>query len=568
VIYAWDAHIMERQISSAEVITEQGRVDWAVVKVTAELSRLRESAGKSMGGPAAKIFDAQLMIAGDQEFLRKVKEEIKSTERNAEFVYSSLVDQSTEPLRRSHDSYMRQMLLDIEAVSVKILGYLTGDNVHSETPFPPNTVIVARRLTPGETLSYHERGAVGIVTAEGSSTSHMALIARALGVPAVVGAEKILNQVRNGVRLIVDGGLGKVYIEPDDALWDKYKRQKRAGGREMIHKLAELPEFPPRTKDKHPVDLEANIELPGPRDKELSERGVGVGLYRTEFIYLQSNHFPPEEEQFETYDAIAAQYAPRHVVMRTFDLGSDKYVEELQPLHESNPALGWRGIRTSLDMPNIFRAQIRAILRASTRKNVKILLPMVTDFEEIVRARKFIRSMMAELRKEKRTFDSRIEIGAMVEVPASALAASTIVGVADFLSIGTNDLVQYTMAVDRDNHRVAGLYNMFHPAPLRLIAMTLDAARRAGKPVTICGEMAGELRALPLLVGMGAKALSMNPTKIYNASRLVSAFSLREAKDLMKKVLAAQTLKETEKLLNQFHARALARVKGVISERA
>ncbi len=566
VVFTLDSMAPERPISTDEVNREHQRLDTAVEKAVAELKEIRERAGKHAGGPVAKIFDAQLMIASDAEFLKSVKEQITARLQCAEGVYSSLVSENTRSLRKSKDSYMRQMLTDIESVSKKVLSHLTGNGDTADHPFPPNTIIVAKRVTPAETLRFYERGAVGVVSAEGSAHAHMALIARALYLPAVVGADRVQNKIRNGDRLIVDGGLGKVFIKPDDALWESYQSKKGGDSLESIKRLSGLDKFPPVTTDGHTVELAANIELPGPRDAELSERNVGVGLYRTEFIYLQSNHFPAEDEQFEYYDNIAEQYAPQKVVLRTFDLGSDKYVEELQPLPESNPALGWRGIRTSLGSPPLFKTQLRAILRASTRKNVKLMLPFLSDVGELTRARRIIKRVMVELQREKVDFDTDIEIGAMIETPSAALTTDCFAQSAAFLSIGTNDLLQYTMAVDRDNNRVADLYRMFHPAQLRLIQMTIDSARKRDVPVTVCGEMAGDMRAVPLLIGMGANGLSMNPASLYEAASVISALSMAEAKAFAEETLRAATVKETEQLVDAFHDKLKSRLTGVFSE--
>ncbi len=567
VVFTLDSMAPERPISPDEVQRECQRLDTAIEKTIAELTEIRERAGKRAGGPVVKIFDAQLMIASDAAFLKTVKEQIAARLQCAEGVYSSLVAENTRSLRKSKDSYMRQMLTDIESVSKKALAHLTGNGDRTDHPFPPNTIIVARKITPAETLNFYERGAVGVVSAEGSAHAHMALIARALYLPAVVGAERVQNKIRNGDRLIVDGGLGKVFLKPDDALWESYKSKQGGDSLESIKRLSGLDRFPPVTTDGHEVELAANIELPGPRDSELAERHVGVGLYRTEFIYLQSNHFPEENEQFEYYDSIAEQYAPQKVVMRTFDLGSDKYVEELQPLPESNPALGWRGIRTSLGSPALFKTQLRALLRASTRKNVKLMLPLLSDISEFTRARRIIKRVMVELRKEKVEFDADIEIGAMIETPSAALTADSFARNVSFFSIGTNDLLQYTMAVDRDNNRVADLYRMFHPAQLKLIQMTIDAARKRDIPVTVCGEMAGDMRAVPLLIGMGATGLSMSPAKLYEAASMISALSSNEAKALANAVLTVETLKETEQLIETFYNQLKSRLTGVFSER-
>ncbi len=568
VVYSWDAFVAERSILPEEVPAEKLKVDLAIEKTIAELTRIRESAGKTLGSAASKIFDAQLMIAGDFEFLRKVKNGISKRLVNAESVYSSLLEESTATLRKARDPHMRQMLTDIEAVSKKALLHMTGDNLGQERRFPADTIVVAKKLTPAETLHYQELGVAGVVTSEGSAHSHMALIARAVYLPAVVAVDRAQNKIRNGVRLIVDGGLGKVFVAPDDALWESYKSRVSADAQTNIARLADLKHIPPVTTDGHTVELAANVELPGARDKILAEFGIGVGLYRTEFMYLQSNHFPDEDRQFEYYDTIAGQFAPHKVVMRTFDLGSDKYVEEFQPLQESNPALGWRGIRTSLGMPAIFKTQLRAILRASTRGNVQILLPMLTDIDEWRRAQRVIRRVMVELRNEGVEFDQSIPLGAMIEVPSAALTAECFAQQTSFLAVGTNDLAQYTLAVDRDNNRVADLYRMFHPANLKLIKLTIDAGKKFGKPVSICGEMASEPQAAPLLIGMGATSLSMAPGKLYGAAALISALSYQEMKELADKTLALATLKETEKILRQFYESAKEKAPEAFSEPA
>lgn len=568
LVYSWDALIHEAPIAEDAVTAEQERFERAVEKTIAELKRIRVSAGKTAGGPVIKIFDAQLMIAGDQEFIKAVKENIARRQVNAEAVYSSMVDESTATLRRSKDSYMRQMLVDIEAVSKKTLAYLTGDGGEKTYPLPPNTIIVAKRLTPAETLRFHERGAVAVICAEGSPHSHMALIARAIYMPAVVNVDRIQNRLRNGMRVVVDGGRGEVIIEPDEGTWRSFKKRAGRGGLTLISKLAELDRFPPVTTDGHEVQLAANIELPGPHDRALAARGVGVGLYRTEFIYLQSNRFPDENDQFEYYDAIAAQYAPQEVVMRTFDLGSDKYAEEFQTLNESNPALGWRGIRTSLDMPKMFKTQLRAILRSSARGNVKILLPMVSSLDEVIRAEKVIKRVKAELRREGKPFDSDIEVGVMIEVPSAALMSRGFAERSCFLSIGSNDLIQYTLAVDRDNNRLSGLYRKFHPAVLRLMKQTFDDARLFKRPVYVCGEMAGDDVAAPLLIGMGATKLSMNPTRLYRTARMISAMSYQEMREMADETLSADTFEDSERVVYEFHEKIKSRLTGVFDERS
>jgi phosphotransferase system enzyme I (PtsI) len=315
---------------------------------------------------------------------------------------------------------------------------------------------------------------------------------------------------------------------------------KKRQGPAAITRIRKLPQYPPLTADGKPISIAANLELPGPVDQILSEQGIPVGLYRTEFLYLQSEHFPDEQMQYEAYAQIAEQYAGGSVILRTFDLGSDKMKPGMENiLHESNPALGWRGIRSMLEMPEVFKDQIRGMLRASTRKNLRIMLPMVSDLWEYEKARKLIGQAMLELRRARIPFDEDIPVGIMVEVPSAALMADHLAEKVDFISIGTNDLTQYTMSADRTNERVASLYSAFHPSVLHLIKMTVDACKKHRKPVSICGEVAGDMLALPLFIGMGVDQLSMNPAKIFDMCRLVRKIDSQLVRHVVGSVMAS-----------------------------
>ena len=546
--------IEERIIPAAHIEQEIVRLDNAIDETLVELESWRKSAGQKIGGPVAKIFDTQVMIASDREFLRQVKEEIRSSHKNADYVYSLLVEASLSPLRTSSDAYMRQMIVDIEAVSRRVITNLTGSHDKQAAKFPPGCIFVAQEFTPGEILGLYERHAAGIVTTGGSAISHMALVARSLLLPTVVAAEQSHLKIKSGDRIIIDGDSGQVTINPADEEWKELRKNKAKLTSQHIVRLQKLPNFPPKTADGVAIEVAANIDLPGPIDSILSGHKVGVGLYRTEFLYLQHGSFPSEDKQFEVYDEVISKYYPQPVVVRTFDLGSDKYFAGDKQIHESNPALGWRGIRAALDMPKIFKDQLRAILRASYRKNVKILLPMVADVSELRKASSLIKRSMVELRQKGIPFDKDIEIGVMIEVPSAAVAAEDMAQKVTFFSIGSNDLTQYTLAADRDNQRLARIFNSLHPSVLRLIRITMEAAKKHNIPVAVCGEMSGDVLAIPLLIGMGISQLSMNPSKLPAACRLIARINYKDTVKLADEIAMMRTSKEVENRLFEFNS--------------
>ncbi|UCE24007.1 MAG: phosphoenolpyruvate--protein phosphotransferase [Candidatus Zixiibacteriota bacterium] len=539
VVLPGDVEFAEIAVPASRVNDEIAALEEAVKLTVAEISDLLESAGKKIGGPVARIFDAQLLIADDEQFLDQVRHAIRSQRRNAGFIYNSLVKETTAPLKSSPDSYMRQMATDIEAVAQRVLSHLSGHD-KSDLKFPPNTILVGKMFTPGDVLSYRQRKAVGFLVGEGGANSHMALISRALRLPVVV-AKNAYFEIANEANLIIDGTSGEVIVNPSDEDWTEYQKRKKRQGPAAIARVRKLTEIPPVTADGKAVNVGANLTLRGPADEVLSEQRIPVGLYRTEFLYLAHYDFPGEDEQFEYYDQIAEKYANSYVVFRVFDLGYDKLVADADWPHEDNPAMGWRGMRAMLDMNQIFKTQVRAILRASTRKNIKILLPMITDVAELEQARKLISQAKFKLRKQGIAFDDSIQTGIMIEVPSAAMTADTLMKKADFVSIGTNDLTQYTLAADRTNNRVACLYNSFHPSVLGLIKITVDAARKHGKPVAICGELAGDPLALPLLVGLDLDLLSMNPARIFDICRLIRKVDSGMARHLLGSVLASET---------------------------
>ncbi len=548
-----DMSVAEVVITAPEVPREIAALRKAVDETVADLRRLRASAGKDAGGPVTKIFDALLLIADDQDFCGKVVDEIGLRRRNAGFVYNSMVQQVTDPLKTSKDQYMRQMAGEVDAVARRVLSHLSGFGQQSKLKFPANTVLIGKSFAPGETLGYRNRKAAGLIVGEGGRNSHMALIARSVMMPVAVVDEN-WAQIPHDASIILDGTLGIVIVHPTDSDLAEYQTKARRQGSVLATHLKSLTDMPPRTADGVEIQVMANLELPGPTDDILAVQHIPVGLYRTEFLYLESSRFPDEDEQYAYYLQIAEKFADTTVVLRTFDLGADKVrSNDIMP-QEDNPALGWRGIRMMLEMSEIFKTQIRAILRASVHKNLKILLPMISDASEVDKARKIISQIMMELRHARVPHDPDIKIGVMIEVPAAALTVDILAPKVDFFSIGTNDLTQYTLSVDRNSTRVTDLYNPLHPSVLMLVKMTVDAALTHKIPVAICGEIAGDLIALPLFIGMGVREFSMNPAKIFEVCRHVNRVDSQAARNLTNAIMAGLSTTSVKRKLESYAA--------------
>ncbi|MFH1687600.1 MAG: phosphoenolpyruvate--protein phosphotransferase [bacterium] len=542
----------EVRILSSQVADEHAALDRAVANTIKELRSLHQAAQSKLVGPVAKILDAQLLIAGDQEFLKEVKEQIQKRRRNAGFVYGRLVKRTVDPLKGSKDRYMRQMAQDIEAVAGRVLSHLSGNN-RFDVKFSSNTILVGKNFAPNDILNYRERDGVGFVVSEGGTDSHMALIARSLMLP-VVQATDAWNLIPNGSRVIIDGTTGQVLVNPKDAEWSEFGRRQRKQGPALIKRLGQLTDIPPRTLDGREVQVAVNISLPGPADEALAARGFPVGLYRTEFMYLAQGSFPTEQEQYENYRAIVDKFAVGGTIIRTFDLGCDKIQTGSAWTQESNPALGWRGIRPMLDMTEIFKTQVRAILRASAGRNLKMMLPMISSVAEVDRARKLIGQVKLDLRRKQVAFDENMALGIMVEVPSAALMARALIKKIDFMSIGTNDLTQYTMAADRTNQRVSRLYDPLNPAVLNLVGQTVAACKEQGKPVSICGEIAGDPLALPFFIGLGVNSLSMNPSRVFDICRAVKKIDSQSAQLIVASVLSSDSARSVRRKLENYRA--------------
>ncbi len=543
--------IVRRAVPASGTKAEIDRLEQASQQVIAELQASRNRALKTIGEQGTKVFEAQIMIASDPQFSTTVTERIARDRVNAEYAYQEEMAVTLDRLQKSKDPYLRQMVHDIGSVSDRVLAILTGVGDRNKNGFDSPTVLVGRIFSPGQIMAYAKRNVVGFLTEEGGPTSHMGLIIRALGIPSVMGEFGIGESLVTGMQVMVDGNHGEVIINPDQETWRSYRRLRHRKLAQPFAVLLNTDKIEPICQDGRAVKLAANLEFPGSLDDHLARLGIGVGLYRTEFLYFARQSFPDEDEQYDIYSAIARRFKPLPVTLRTFDLGGDKYAGEFGAVHEDNPALGWRGIRVSLDAPRLFKSQLRAMLRASAEGNVRILLPMVSDVTEVEETINLIQKLKRELRRAKTPIGDTVPVGVMIEIPSAAMSADYLAEKSDFLSIGTNDLIQYTMAADRSNHRVARYYMEHHPAVFKLIQMTIMAAHNNGIPVTVCGEMAGSRLMAPLLVGMGVDELSMNPTQLPVIADWVSRFRYVDAKRFASRVLRLTTADKTARALKE-----------------
>ncbi len=493
---------------------ESVRLDSALSDVRAELERISEGLPDSAPAEARALIDIHLMILEDPLLVDGAREAIFEQAWNADWALAMQAGKLAEQFESFEDPYLRERSRDVRQVAERVLKALAGSGpLASEGDA---TIYVAEDIAPADMLAL--KSALGFAIDLGGTTSHTAILARSMNVPAVVGLNCAHELIRDDDWLIVDGDGGMLIVAPDETVLAEYRHRQAAGALELA-RLRRLLHVPSRTLDGIDVLLGANIELPEEADPAREAGAAGVGLFRTEFLFMNRRALPGEDEQFEAYRAAVQAMQGRPVTIRTLDVGADKALSSTEPVVMPNPALGQRAIRLSLARPEMFLEQLRAILRASAYGAVRLLLPMLTHSHEIEHSLRLIERARAQLRDANVPFDAALPIGGMIEVPAAALSANLFVRRLDFLSIGTNDLTQYTLAIDRADHAVASLSDPFHPAVLRLIAGTIRAARRAGKPVSVCGEMAGDPHATRMLLGMGLREFSMHPASLLRVKR-------------------------------------------------
>ncbi len=527
----------DRPLAPGEEKSEARRLRAAIRRSLDEIQALRECMLSDPDDPGLKILDVQRMLLDDQDFQKKVLDQIRLKQKTAASALAAVFRETVAPLESAGSEYFRARAADLLDVKRRILKHLEGSEA-TVRPIPRGSIVVASEISPSETTSFDPEMVCGVITDHGGPTSHAAILARSRGIPAVVGLGNVAGHVREGDLILVDGYRGTVIARPGPSELKDFEKLRRREAR-RTRRMAERDAGPAVTVDGHPITLLANMESEEDAAKILEAGAQGVGLFRTEFFYLKGRNLPDEEEQYRVYRKIAHRFRPSPVTIRTLDAGGDKFASFLGTRKENNPFLGLRGIRFSLSHPEIFRTQVRAVLRASAHGHVRILFPMISCCEEVDAALRTVDEAARELRKEGRPMADRIERGIMIEVPAAVTLADLLAQQVDFFSIGSNDLIQYTLAVDRGNEKLAYLYDPLHPAVLRALAHTVSAANRARIQVSSCGEMSGSPYGAAVLIGLGCTHLSMSP------------FQIREVKDLVRRVALVDLRRLAEEALRQ-----------------
>ncbi|EAE0007430.1 phosphoenolpyruvate--protein phosphotransferase [Listeria monocytogenes] len=536
-----------------DVESEVKRFESALEVSRTELSMIREKAAKDLGEDKAQIFDAHLLVLNDPELTGPIEESIKNSKTNAETALQETTDMFIGMFESMDNEYMRERAADIKDVRKRVLSHLLGVTIPNPALIDEEVVVVAADLTPSDTAQLNRNFVKGFVTDIGGRTSHSAIMARSLEIPAVVGTKEVTASVAKNDIVIIDGLEGNVIIHPTEeqiahyekiksdfalqqAEWDKLKNEKTV------------------SKDGVHVELAANIGTPNDLEGVISNGGEAVGLYRTEFLYMGRDNFPTQEEQFEAYKAVVSGMDGKSVVVRTLDIGGDKTLPYLELPEEMNPFLGFRAIRLCFANEELFRTQLRALLRASVYGNLKIMFPMIATVNEFRQARDILLDEKAKLKAAGTEVSDSIELGIMIEIPAAAVLADQFAKEVDFFSIGTNDLIQYTMAADRMNERVSYLYQPYNPSILRLVKMVIDASHKEGKWTGMCGEMAGDQTAVPLLLGLGLDEFSMSASSILKSRSLIKRLDQSEMVKLAEEALNKSTAEEVVELVEKYTA--------------
>ena len=522
----------------------------ALNKTISDIEAIRERASATLAEEELAIFDAHLMMAQDPEYSGQITEMIK-TGVTADHATKQVSDMMIGMFEAMDNEYFKERAADIKDVSFRLLCNILGQTIPDLTAIDEEVVIVAEEMTPSDTAQLNKKYALGFVTEIGGKTSHAAIMAVSLGIPAVVGCTGIMAGCKHGDKIILDAKEGTVIINPSEEELKEYTERRDAFLKEK-EALQVLKDKPSITLDGHQVELVSNIGSPKDMDGVLENGAEGVGLYRTEFLYMEStDDFPSEDAQYEAYKVVLEKAQGHRVVVRTLDIGGDKKLPYFEFDPEMNPFLGYRAIRLCLDRKDIFKTQVRALLRASVYGKLAIMFPMIATINEFTEAKQFVLDTKEELKKEGVAVSDEIEIGMMVEIPASAVLADEFAKYADFFSIGTNDLIQYSMAADRMSEKVAYLYQPLNPSILRLIKMTIDGAHSQGRWCGMCGEMGGDPMAAPVLLGLGLDEFSMSSSRILPTRRIITSLNKKEMEELAGKALKCHTEEEVVKLVNE-----------------
>ncbi|MBA4135695.1 MAG: phosphoenolpyruvate--protein phosphotransferase [Opitutus sp.] len=546
-------------VEPAKRMAEIARFEQALVTTRQQIAKIRQQVSKNLSEDEALIFDAHQMVLEDQALISETIREFETTGLNIETCFNTIAQRYIAAFAEIDDEYLRERAADIKDVTRRLLHTLLGQTAMQLTELVEKRIIVAQDVSPSEAAGIDRSAALGIVTDAGSRTSHAVIVARSMKIPSVVGTRDLTQRVKDGDWLIVDGYEGVVVVNPTQATLFRYgKIQKEKSSFES--RLMTANELPSETIDGVHVTLRANIEKADEVALVKQYRGDGVGLYRTEYLYLSSTRMPTEEQQYANYRAIVEGLAPAPVTIRTLDIGGDKPLPGNPQLigPEANPFLGFRAIRLCLEHPELFKEQLRAILRASAHGKVEVMYPMIGCAEELAAANQLLEQAKAEVRARGQAFDEKIRIGTMIEIPSAAIAADILAPHCQFFSIGTNDLIQYLLAIDRGNNRIAHLYDPAHPAVLRVLKQVIDAAHHARIKVSVCGEMAGDPIFAPLLIGLGVDELSMTPPLIPAVKFVIRAMKFSDAEKLASDALAQTDSKKTAALVEAFYQRHVA----------
>lgn len=536
--------IENKKIGSIE--TEIERFTASLRKAKEELSELKEKAINCMGAEEALIFDAHIMLLEDHELKKAVEDTIKNEKVSAEVAVEKVFDYYAQLFSSMEDEYMKARESDIRDIGERIIGILSGTKNELSLPF--ESILVAEDLAPSDTAQLDVKMVKGFAIQRGSKTSHSVIMARALGIPAVVGLAHILEEVNTGDTLIIDGNSGEIIVNPDEKTLDEYKEKLELLEKRKI-RLERYKSEKARTSDGKEIEVAGNIGTLADLNNVLENGGDGVGLFRTEFLYMGRKHLPSEEEQFEVYREVAQRCGEKPVIIRTLDVGGDKKIPYLDIEDEMNPFLGCRAIRICLERNDIFKPQLRAILRAGKYGNLKIMFPMISTLEELQDAKRVLLEVKRDLRNENVDFAEDIEVGIMIETPAAVMIADILAEEVDFFSIGTNDLIQYILAVDRTNEKISKLYNPYHPSILRAIHQVIAVGHKAGIKVGMCGEAAGDELLIPFLIGSDLDEFSMSTISILKSKEIISKWSIAEAKEVVDNVLKMKSSNEIKEYL-------------------
>jgi len=550
VIEARRPRAKRETLDPAHVPYEIGRLKKALEDSRLQIQEVQGRIAKEVGLQYARIFEAHLLILEDRLLMEEAIRFIQTQRVNAEYAVQEVLEPVRQAFSRVEDGYLRERRTDVDDVGDRILRNLLGQRPTIQIEHPGETILVAHELSPSDTAQLQPDSILGVATETGGRTSHSAIMARSLGIPAVVGVEHLTGHVNNRDVVIVDGGEGLVIVAPDREMLGHYHARKQHleyVGR-TLHKIGGLPA---ETQDGYRVRVTANIEFPAELAQARDHGAEGVGLYRSEFLFLNRSDLPLEEEHFSVYRAVAAQMDPHPVIIRTLDFGGDKLASAIHVDSEENPSLGLRAIRLCLHRPDLFRPQLRAILRASAFGPLRIMYPMISGVAEVRAANAILAEVKDELGQAGIPFDAGIQVGAMIEIPSAAVIADLLAREVDFFSVGTNDLIQYALAIDRINEQVAYLYEPLHPAVLRMLRAIVSAAHNEGIWVSMCGEMGGDPLYTLLLVGLGFDELSMTPASIPLVKRMIRSITYNQATDLSWRLFRCATAQEVEAVLRE-----------------